>query len=214
MLWGLAVHRYALQRVIDALWELDKVPKKSQAHQLFYPLLRSYGFRAHVARNIYTTALALVESVKENRGSKPVVRRMTARLDYQDAKVDTNNGVVRIIIRNKWYVLRFKHRKEYIKRFRGLKWKEVHVRYWRDKLHVSVIFETKYVPQIPKEVLAIDINLKQVTIYDGSSVRRYEMRFIDALSKKARAEGLQKKYPERWRYNNRILKNSKNKVST
>ncbi len=62
LLWDLAVHRYALQRVVDALWELDGIPKKSQVHQLFYPLLKSYGFRAHVARNIYSTALALVKS--------------------------------------------------------------------------------------------------------------------------------------------------------
>jgi len=69
LLWDLAVHRYTLQKVINALWELDKLPKKSQVHQLFYPVLRSYGFRAHVARNIYSTALALVKSARENKGS-------------------------------------------------------------------------------------------------------------------------------------------------
>jgi len=48
LLWDLALYRHALQRVVDALWELDKTPKKSQLHQLFYPVLRQYGFRAHV----------------------------------------------------------------------------------------------------------------------------------------------------------------------
>ena len=69
LLWDLAVHKYVLQKVIDVLWGLDKLPKKSQVHQLFYPVLRSYGFRAHVARNIYSTALALVKSARENKGS-------------------------------------------------------------------------------------------------------------------------------------------------
>jgi putative transposase len=51
--------------------KLDKLPKKSQLHQMFYPLLRSYGFRAHVARNMYNYALALVELVRSNGGRKP-----------------------------------------------------------------------------------------------------------------------------------------------
>ncbi|MEM0027347.1 MAG: hypothetical protein QXT53_06915 [Ignisphaera sp.] len=53
LLRDLTIYRYALQKVVDALWDLDELPKKSQLHQLFYPVLREYGFRAHVARNIY-----------------------------------------------------------------------------------------------------------------------------------------------------------------
>ncbi|WP_054848952.1 hypothetical protein [Vulcanisaeta sp. JCM 14467] len=46
LLWDLAIHRHALQRVVDALWELDELPRRSKLHQLFYPMLRNYGFRA------------------------------------------------------------------------------------------------------------------------------------------------------------------------
>ena len=113
-LWDLTIYKYALQRCIDALWELDSIPKKSQVHQLLYPMLRSYGFRAHVARNIYSTALALVKSAKKNNGSKPVVKKMSTRLDYQDARVEIDDGVVRVILRNKWYALKLMHRREYI----------------------------------------------------------------------------------------------------
>jgi len=56
LLRDLVVYRYALQRVIDAVWDLDTLPKKSQAHQMFYAMLKDYGFRAHVARNIYSSA--------------------------------------------------------------------------------------------------------------------------------------------------------------
>jgi len=58
-------------RGVDALWELDKLPKRSQAHQMFYAMLRSYGLRAHVARNVYEQALALVKASRENGGSRP-----------------------------------------------------------------------------------------------------------------------------------------------
>jgi len=53
----------------DLLWDLDVVPEKSQAHQMFYGMLREYGFRAHIARNIYSTAIALVESARDNSGA-------------------------------------------------------------------------------------------------------------------------------------------------
>jgi len=112
LLWDLAIYKYALQRCVDALWELDEASKESQAHQLLYPLLRSYGFRAHVVRNIYSTALALVKSAKESNSSRPVVRRMSARLDYQDARVDVDNHVVRVALRDRWYTLRLIQRKE------------------------------------------------------------------------------------------------------
>jgi len=206
LLWDLAVHKYVLQKVIDALWELDKLPKRSQVHQLLYPMLRSYGFRAHVARNIYSTALTLVKSAKENNGSRPVVKKMSVRLDYQDARVDLDKEVVRVILRDKWYSLKLIQRREYIERFKGLRWKEVHLKYSDGVLYVSIVFEVRYKLYTPRGAVALDVNLKQIVSYGGASIRRYKTRFIDALSKKARAEELQKKYPKRWRYNNRILK--------
>ena len=205
LLWDLAIHRYALQKVVDALWDLDELPKRSQLHQLFYPMLRQYGFRAHVARNIYDSALAIVKSARSNGGKKPQVRRFSARLDYVDARVELDKGIVRIIIRDEWYTLRLRHRREYIEKFLGLRWKEVHVKYESKRLFVSIVFETKYQPYAPRGFMAIDVNLKTIATFNGYEVRRYRTRFTDALSKRAMAEELQGKYPKRWRYNKRIL---------
>ncbi|MFZ8782703.1 MAG: RNA-guided endonuclease TnpB family protein, partial [Desulfurococcaceae archaeon] len=41
LLWDLTLYRRAIQRAVDALWELDKVPSRSQAHQMLYNVLRS-----------------------------------------------------------------------------------------------------------------------------------------------------------------------------
>jgi len=79
LLYDLAIHRYILQRVVDALWDLEEIPEKDQAHQMFYGMLRVYGFRAHAARNIYNTAIALVKSVKSNEGSKPTIKKLSTR---------------------------------------------------------------------------------------------------------------------------------------
>jgi len=205
LLWDLLLYKYAMQRVVDALWDLDKIPNRSQAHQMFYQMLRSYGFRAHVAKNIHEYALALVKAVKESGGDKPTLRRLSARLDYCDARVELDKGIVRVILRNKWYTLKLKHRREYIERFKNLKWKEVHVKYENGKIYVSIVFEFRYEPYVPRGIIALDINLRTVTAYDGSEVRRFRTRFIDALSKRKRAEELQKKYAKRWRYNKKIL---------
>ncbi|MEM1608774.1 MAG: zinc ribbon domain-containing protein [Ignisphaera sp.] len=72
LLRDLTIYRYALQKVVDALWDFDGLPKKSQLHQMFYPVLREYGFRAHVARNIYSYALALedLEHLRESINGK------------------------------------------------------------------------------------------------------------------------------------------------
>jgi putative transposase len=205
LLWDLLLYRYAMQRVVDALWDLDRIPNRSQAHQMFYNVLRSYGFRAHVARNIYEYALALVKAVKKSNGGKPVLRKLSARLDYQDARVDLDKGVVKIVLRNQWYTLRLKHRREYIGEFKNPRWKEVHVKYEKGKMYVSIVFEFTYKPYAPKGIIALDINLRTVVAYDGSEVRRYRTRFVDALSKRKRAEELQKKYAKRWRFNEKIL---------
>jgi putative transposase len=205
LLWNLAIYRHAMQRVVDALWDLDKVPSRSQVHRMFYNVLRGYGFRAHVARNIYDHALALVKATRESNGSKPVLRKLSARLDYQDTKVDLDRGMIRIILRDQWYTLKLKHKREYIERFRSLRWKEVHVKYVNGKLFMSIVFELVYKPYTPKGLMALDTNLRMITVYDGSEVRRYKTRFVDALSKRKRAEDLQKRYPKRWRYNEKIL---------
>ncbi|WP_264890727.1 hypothetical protein [Vulcanisaeta souniana] len=205
LLWDLAIHRHALQKVIDALWDLDELPRRSQLHQMFYLMLRKYGFRAHVTRNIYQYALALVKSARSNGGGKPRVRRLSARFDYQDARAEMDKGTVKIILRDKWYVLKLKHGREYIGKFKGLRWKEVHVKYENRKLYVSVVFELRYQPYTPKGFVAIDVNLRNITTFNGSEVRRFGTRFIEALSKRARAEELQRKYPRRWKFNRRIL---------
>jgi len=63
----------------------------------------------------------LVEAVKRNSGGKPTLRKLSARLDYQDARVELDKGAVKVILRDKWYVLRFRHWRNYIKRFKGLR---------------------------------------------------------------------------------------------
>ena len=86
-----------------------------------------------------------------------------------------------------------------------MKWREVHLKYSSGVLYASIAFEVRYRPYTPRGAVALDVNLRHTVVYDGSSVNRYRTRFIDALSKRARAEEIQKKYPKRWRYSERAL---------
>jgi len=177
-------------------------PVKSR---LIEPNASSPNERLRVAKQLYKYALALVKASKSNGGSKPIIKRMSIRLDRYDARIDLQNMVVEIVIREKRYRLRILHDPSYIKKFMGRKWYEVVVKYENGSLWVSIPFEYEYKPYRPRNVIAIDINLKTLTVFDGRKVRRIDTRFIEALSLKAYAEELQRKYPKRWRYNYRIL---------
>jgi len=62
----------------------------------------------------------------------------------------------------------------------------------------------------PRGIIALDLNLRHTVSYEGSEVRRYRTRFIDALGKRGRAEEIQRKYSNRWRYNEKILDRVRN----
>jgi len=215
LLWELVEYRYNMQKLVDELWSLKEVPGVGQLHTMFYDrLTKQLGYRAHVTRIMYNKAASLVDSARDS-GAKhePVLKRLTAEFDNQDARVDLKRGEVRVIFKSKskWFTLRLKHRKEYIKKFqkqmsnKKYKWKEVYVSYHNEKFYVSIVFEVEYKPYTPLGVIGLDVNLRKLVFYDGKKVRREDTPFIKALSLRAKAEEIQRKYPKRWRYNKRIL---------
>lgn len=196
----------AIQYIIGALWELDKLPSLNHVHQMFYKMLRSQGFRAHQAKQIYKYALSIVKSARENKGKKSILKKLTARLDRYDASIDLENRLLIVKLRDRVFKIRLLHHRDYIGKFLGRKWYEVVLSIDREgRIRVSIPFRWEYKPYKPRRIIALDINLRKIVMYDGRSVRRIKTRFVEALSLKACAERLQKKYPERWRYNKRIL---------
>ncbi len=198
--------RRATQYIIDCLWELDKLPSINQLHQIFYKLLRKQGFRAHQCKQIYKYAKALVKSAKENNGKKPRLKKLTTRLDKHDAKVDLENQLVIIKLRNREFKIKLLHSKEYTRKFIGCKWYEVIVSIDRSgRIWISIPFRWMYRPYSPKRIISLDINLKKVVIYNGWRVRRINTRFIEALYLKHLAEGVQKRHSYAWRRNKKWL---------
>jgi len=215
LLWELIEYRYNLQKLVDELWSLKEIPGVGQLHAMFYDrLTEERGYRAHVTRIMYNKAASLVDSARESEAKhEPILKRLTAEFDMQDARVDLKSDEVRVIFKSKgkWFTLRLKHRKEYIKKFqkqmsnRKYKWKEAFVSYRNGKFYVSVVFEVEYKPYTPLGAIGLDVNLKKLVFYDGRKVRRKNTPFVKTLSLRAKAEEIQRKYPKRWRCNKRIL---------
>jgi len=77
--------------VVNELWSLHIKLSKKKLHEMFYEKLRKLGFRAHHAKQIYTYAKSVVESAKSNGGKKPVLRKLVARIDKYDYRLDLEN---------------------------------------------------------------------------------------------------------------------------
>jgi putative transposase len=76
----LRAYRDSVQLVVDGVWDLGQVPSEKTLHRVFYSRPRGLGFRAHHVSEIYRRAREVVGSAKKNNGSKPVLRRLTARI--------------------------------------------------------------------------------------------------------------------------------------
>jgi len=76
----LRAYRDSVQLVIDEIWGLDEAPSWTELHSMFYNRLVKKDFRAHHVSEIYRRAKEVVESTKKNNGSKPILKKLTARI--------------------------------------------------------------------------------------------------------------------------------------
>jgi len=89
----LRLYRDAVQMIVDRIWSINKKLSWKKLHRLFYSDLVSMGFRAHHAKEIYVYAESLVDSARSNGGRKPVLRKLSARIDKYDYRLDLDNMV-------------------------------------------------------------------------------------------------------------------------
>jgi putative transposase len=78
----------SVQLVVDEIWGLSEVPSRIELHVMFYSRLMKLGFRAHHVSEIYKRAKEVVKSTRKNNGTKPVLRKLTARIHTLDYKID------------------------------------------------------------------------------------------------------------------------------
>ncbi|MEM4775105.1 MAG: hypothetical protein QW489_01940 [Sulfolobales archaeon] len=134
----LRLYRDATQLVVNNLWSLNEVPSIKTLHMMFYNELRKYGFRAHHVKQVYTYAKAVVRASKQNGGRKPVLRRLTARIDRYDYRLDLESRTLILKIHNGREVkLRLLTSTDRIGKFRGWSNYEIAVKVVEDNVYVS-----------------------------------------------------------------------------
>ena len=169
----LKAYRGWTQYVIDQIWIDKTIPSMKKLHHRFYKILRKQGFRAHYCHKIERRAREVVKAVKKNKRNKSVLRKLTARLDYQDYRLDINDRVLRIaVLDNEWVELKLQWY-SYLDRYFNGAWKikEIMVSYRENTVWVYLIFEKEVVLRKPRTIMDVDINFNNITytIIDASS---------------------------------------------
>jgi len=153
------------QYIVDEIWSLNHIPSMKELHNRFYKVLREQGFRAHHCHKIERRAREVVKATKRNKGSKPVLRKLTARLDSQDYRIDFSSKTIRVAVLNdEWAELKLVWY-DYLNKYLDGSWrlKEILVSYKDGAVWVYMAFERDVVLKKPETVMGVDINFDNIT---------------------------------------------------
>jgi putative transposase len=201
------MYRYAVQCVVNRIWSLDGVPSEEKLHKMFYSELRRLGFRAHHVSEIYKRAKEVVEATKKNGGSKPVLKKLTARIHPLDYRIDFSAKTLRVAVLNdEWVELKLKWYK-YLDRYLDGSWRpgEILISYRNGKILAYITFHRDVKPIDFRAVMGVDINFNNITYtvidLNGNLITMGVIPFKGlerALHLKKLAEDLQKRFSRSW----------------
>jgi putative transposase len=203
----LRLYRDALQMVVDRVWSISGKLSKKKLHKLFYNNLVSMGFRAHHAKEVYIYAKSLVDSARSNGGRKPVLRKLSARIDKYDYKLDLGSMTLTLKLHNGYEArLKLVSSKERVEKFRGWGNYELVMKYDGSGFWVSICFRRVIKPLKPRTVMAIDLNFDNITLaiftLDGRLVKlkRFKTPHRKVLTHRIWIERVQRRYSRSWRF--------------
>ena len=203
----LRLYRDAVQMVVDRVWGIDEGLSKKRLHRLFYDDLVNLGFRAHHAKEVYMYAKSLVESARGNSGRRPVLRKLSARIDKYDYKLDLDSMALTLKLHNSYEVrLRLIAPRERVEKFRGWSNYELVVKYDGKSFWVSIYLRRTVKTVKPRTVTTIDLNFDNVTLavftLDGRplKLKRFKTPHRRVLTHRIWIERIQKRYPRSWRF--------------
>ncbi|MEM3990109.1 MAG: zinc ribbon domain-containing protein [Desulfurococcaceae archaeon] len=203
----LKLYRDAVQLAVNKVWNLDKVPSIATLHKMFYSELRRYGFRAHHVKQIYIHARAIAESSRRNSGRRPVLRRLTARIDRYDYSLYLESRTLVLKVHGSEEVkLKLLAPSERIEKFRGWSNYELAVKVVGGEVYVAVYFRKSVRPRKPKTVMTVDVNFDNITlaVFTPSGellkLKRFKTPLRRILTHRIWIERVQKRYPKSWRF--------------
>jgi putative transposase len=123
------------------------------------------GFRAHHVSEIYKRAKEVVESTRGNNGSKPVLKKLTARIHALDYKIDLNTKTIKIaVLHGKWVELELKWY-NYLNKYLDGSWEpgEILLSYRYGRFYVYITFHKDIMPREPEAIMGVDLNFNNIT---------------------------------------------------
>jgi putative transposase len=114
------------------------------------------GFRAHHVSEIYKRAKEVVESTRKNNGSRPLLKKLTARIHTLDYRLDLDKKTLRLaILHDKWVELKLEWY-SYLNKYLDDSWKpgEIIVSYRHGRFYVYITFHRDVVFREPRVVMA------------------------------------------------------------
>ncbi len=203
----LKLYRDVLQLVVNKLWSLNEVPSIKTLHGMFYSELRKLGFRAHHVKQVYTYAKAVVRACKKSGGRKPVLRRLTARVDRYDYKLDLESRMLVLKIHNGREVkLRLLTSTERIEKYKKWSNYELAVKVVEDEVYVAVYFRRAVEPRRTRTIMTIDVNFDNATLavfaLSGEllKLKRFKTPLKRMLTHRIWIERIQRRYSKSWRF--------------
>jgi len=207
----LKLYRDSVQLVVNEIWGLSEVPSRTELHNMFYNRLMKHGFKAHHVSEIYKRAKEVVKSTRKNNGSKPILRKLTARIHTLDYRLDLNTKTIKIaVLHDKWIELKLKWY-SYLDKYLYGSWKpgEILLSYRCGRFYVYITFHRDVVFREPEAIMGVDLNFNNITytIIDLNSnlvsIGVIPFKGLKrALHYRKLAEELQKKHPKNWRFLN------------
>lgn len=178
-----------------------------EAHRELYEVLKTtFGLPSRIALDCYRDALALAKAWRRNpkRGRRPIRRKLAMWLSHGTA-YRIGNGHVEII-----GGLRLKV-EGWDRRYDQYPSREARLVYRGGALYLYV---AKQVPKQekyhPRDVIAVDVNEREVVYGNGEEVRRIETKIEEAMRLVKHAERIQEKYSapkaQIWRRRSGVLK--------
>ena len=161
----LRTYRDSVQLVINEIWGLSEVPSWTELHTMFYNRLIRMGFRAHHVSEIYKRAKEVVESTRKNNGSKPILRKLTARIHTLDYKLDLNTKTIKIaVLHDKWVELKLEWY-SYLNKYLDGSWRpgEIIVSYRYGRFYVYITLHKDITPREPEAIMGVDLNFNNIT---------------------------------------------------
>jgi putative transposase len=203
----LRLYRDAVQLIVDRIWGINERLSKKKLHKLFYSKLVRLGFRAHHAKEIYVYAKSLVDSARSNGGRKPVLRKLSARVDKYDYRLDLDNMLLTLKLHNGYEVkLKLITPKERVEKFKGWRNYELVVKYDGSEFWVLVYFKRAIKLVKPRTIMAIDLNFDNVTLaiftLNGRLVKlkKFKTPHRKILTHRIWIERIQRRYSRSWRF--------------